>query len=89
MDTYKKASRGDYKTALPYVSLLKNKVMHDEYVKDENRLVQQFKNDLFEEFDVTNNPKRDLCYAKAWEHGHSAGLAEVANYFSDFVELIK
>lgn len=50
---------------------------------------QEFKFSLFEEFGVEDNPKRELCYSLAWEHGQSAGYSEVYAYFLDFVELIK
>jgi hypothetical protein len=59
------------------------------YRNDEARLQQQFKMDLFSEHGVTGHPKAELCYAKAWEHGHAYGLSEVATYFEDFVELIQ
>lgn len=59
------------------------------YRDDENRLHAQYKADLFEEHDVTDNPKKDLLYSKAYDLGHSAGYSEVASYFGDLVELIE
>lgn len=56
---------------------------------DQGRLDEQFKLDLFKEEGVEDNPKRDKCYALAYEHGHSSGKSDVANYFSEFAELIK
>jgi hypothetical protein len=50
---------------------------------------QEFKFDLFEEYNVLNNPKKDKCFEFAWEYGHSDGYGEIANYFGDLVELIK
>lgn len=52
-------------------------------------LESEFKSDLEVYFGVIDNPKCDLLYHKAWEHGHSAGLYEVANVYSDLVELIQ
>jgi len=46
-------------------------------------------NDLFENFNVMNNPKKDKAFALAWERGHSNGLEEVYNEFYDLVELIE
>lgn len=57
--------------------------------KEEQNIYDLFKDCLFEEFGVTNNPKREKCFSLAWEHGHSSGFNEVYNYFSEFVELIK
>lgn len=59
------------------------------YNAESNRLTAEFKRDLFVEHGVTDHPKAERCYSLAWEHGHSAGLCEVANYFDDFVDLIK
>ena len=57
------------------------------YAKDKE-LADQFKVDLYEEYGVTNNPKNDLLFSKAYELGHSAGYQEIENYFSDLVDLI-
>ncbi|AGS80939.1 hypothetical protein [Caulobacter phage Cr30] len=57
--------------------------------RDENyRLEQIFKQDLEEEFDVQNNPKKDLLFSKAWEQGHAYGFNEVYNHYIDLVDLI-
>lgn len=49
----------------------------------------QFKNDLFEELSITDNPKRELLFQKAWELGHSSGYSEVYLYACDLVDLIR
>lgn len=41
------------------------------------------------EYGVEDNPKFGKCFSLAWQHGHSSGFADVENYFSEFVELIK
>ena len=53
--------------------------------KKENEFMQ----DLFEEFGVTDNPKKELCYSIAYDMGHAYGFSEVYSKFSDLVELIK
>lgn len=64
------------------------KAHRKEYDDERNKLDQEFQNDLFEDYGVSDNPKRFKCFDLAWEHGHSSGLEEVYNYFGDFVELI-
>lgn len=59
------------------------------YREESGRLHELFIADLFAEYGVTDNPKADKCFYLAWQHGHSSGLEEVANYFNEFVELIK
>lgn len=60
-----------------------------EYYDDEKARYEAFINDLYDEFDVQNNPKKELLYAKAYEMGHSGGYSEIYNYFSDLVDLIR
>lgn len=50
---------------------------------------EEFKQDVFKEFGVQDNPKRQKCFELAWSHGHSSGYQEVIMYFEEFVELIK
>lgn len=65
------------------------KVARQEYHAESARLENQFTKDLFAELGIENNPKRFKLYAKAYEMGHSAGLAEVYSYAADLVELIQ
>ena len=65
------------------------KAHRKEYHDERNKLHQEFQNDLFEDYGVSDNPKRFKCFDLAWEHGHSSGFEEVYNYFGDFVELIR
>jgi hypothetical protein len=60
-----------------------------EYNEERNKLHLEFQNDLFEDYDVSDNPKRFKCFELAWEHGRSSGLEVVDGYFGDFVELIR
>lgn len=43
---------------------------------------------LKEKYEVKDNQKADECYNLAYDYGHSNGLDEVENYFSDMVWLI-
>lgn len=38
---------------------------------------------------MTDNPKKDKLFEKAWEYGHSSGHSEVLNYYDDLVDLIR
>lgn len=60
-----------------------------EYREDQRNKYELFKQDLFEELEITNNPKKEKLFAIAWEYGHSSGLEEVYNYAIDLVELIR
>ena len=59
-----------------------------EYDDERKKLYQEFQNDLFEEYGVSDNPKKFKCFELAWEYGHSSGYEEVYNHFGDLVELI-
>ena len=59
-----------------------------EYDKEYSFLLKEFEHDLYDEFGVSENPKRYKCYALAWERGHAYGLGEVYSIFSELVELI-
>lgn len=65
------------------------KQMQKEYHEEESRCYNQFKQDLFKEYNVTNNPKAEKCFNIAWERGHSSGYESVANEFDELVELIQ
>jgi hypothetical protein len=60
-----------------------------EYGQLEGQKTAEFRDDLFDEHGVTGNPRAQKCYDIAWSYGHSAGFSEVANYFSELVDLIK
>ena len=59
------------------------------YHTETSRREVDFKRALFEREGLTDNPKVEACYSKAYERGHSAGLAEVANIFIDLADLIR
>jgi hypothetical protein len=65
------------------------KVHLKEYREEVQKLHEEFINDLFEEFGVSDNLKRHKAFDLAWEKGHAYGFSEVYSEFSDIVELIK
>lgn len=89
--TSKKEVEGDYPNAVIQEVLDEEtyKAHRKEYDAESAKLHQEFVKDLFEDYGVSDNPKRFKCFELAWEHGHSSGLEEVYNYFGDFVELIR
>jgi hypothetical protein len=54
-----------------------------------SQILENFKMDAFEELGITNNPKREKLYSKAWEFGHPSGLQEVFFYMEELTELIE
>jgi hypothetical protein len=58
----------------------------DRFALDQEK---EFKAALEEHYKVTNNPKKELLYVRAWELGHSAGLHEVEGIYDDLVDLIR
>lgn len=94
LNEYKKLIEKDYdKLTLWVTETILDKEAYNKQIKDYNNelraLEEEFKQDLFKEFDVENNPKRERCYNLAYEEGHAYGLSTVYAKFEDFVELIK
>lgn len=76
--------------------VFQEKVDEDKYLLDRQKyneeeafLYEMFKKDLFEEFGVSENPKRERLFAHAWDRGHAAGYSDVYNVFADLVDLIQ
>jgi hypothetical protein len=61
----------------------------NKYSDARNKLEAEFKADLFDEHGVTGHPKANRAFDIAWDHGHSSGYSEVANYFDDLADLLK
>lgn len=59
------------------------------YNKRTGDLEAEFQADLESYYEMTGHPKAGLLYWKAYERGHSGGMEEVANAYSDLVELVK
>lgn len=60
-----------------------------EYHRRICQLNEEFKQDLFAEYGVTNHPKAERVFELAYQYGHSAGYSEVMFYFGDLVQLIR
>ncbi len=56
--------------------------------EEERNLMVMFKQDLFIELDIENNPKREKLFSLAWANGHSYGYSEVYNQAIDLIDLI-
>jgi hypothetical protein len=78
-----------YHTKLTWVPSKKDPEASKAYHTDRIRLDNEFKADLLADLGITNHPKADLLYSKAYEMGHSSGRSEVYNYALDLVELIQ
>lgn len=65
---------------------------HEARRDDKVRLRQRLRADLESDNGTTpariGQQKADLLWAKAWDHGHSAGLHEVAFWYVDLAELV-
>lgn len=61
----------------------------NKYMSCLNEKEAQFKADLLEEAGITDHPKADMLFNKAWEQGHSSGYSEVYNCFYDLLDLIQ
>lgn len=62
------------------------KAHYKEYCDERNKLYQEFQNDLFEEYGVSDNPKRFLLLTKVEDIRDS--YSEIYDLFGDLVELI-
>ena len=65
------------------------KAASDAFRAEHARLAAEFRNDLYLELGIHNNPKRDRLYEKAYEMGHSNGWSEVYNMAYELVCLIE
>jgi hypothetical protein len=59
------------------------------YHEENKRLQDEFRRDLIEEYGMTDHPKADKIFNKAWDMGSSLGYQSIQEYFEDFVELFK
>lgn len=58
------------------------------YNNEKALLMEQFVRDLYADLGISNHPKRERLFSKAWERGHAYGLSEVYSVAQDLVELI-
>jgi hypothetical protein len=63
------------------------KAHYKEYTDERNKLYQEFQNDLFDEYGVSDNPKRFLLLTKVEDLRDS--YSEIYDLFGDLVELIQ
>ena len=63
------------------------KAHRKEYYDERNKLYQEFQNDLFEAYGVSDNPKRFLLLTKVEDLRDS--YSEIYDLFGDLVELIE
>jgi hypothetical protein len=56
------------------------------YSEELKRLQEEFRKDLIAKYKLTNYPKADKLFNKAWDMGCAGGLEEVEYYFMDLVE---
>lgn len=61
----------------------------EEWVNIERKRYLEFKEDLFKEHGVENDPARELIFSKAWDTGHAYGYAEVYSEFEDLMDFVK
>lgn len=61
----------------------------DAYHEEQKRLYTEFQNDIAEFYLMTDHPKKDKVFAKAWEDGHSSGFGEVHNHYAELVHLVR
>ena len=58
------------------------------YKSETYALEQQFKLDSLAELGLSEHPKADLFFKKAWEDGHAGGYFEVFSVMQDLAELL-
>jgi hypothetical protein len=61
----------------------------DAWMSEERRLRTLFESDLAAEYGMTDHPKRDMLWLKAWEEGHPNGLSDVAVWYDALWELVQ
>ena len=58
-----------------------------EYQEESNRLAEIFKQDVFKDLGIEDNPKREKLLEIAYREGHSGGFSEIYSQMIDLVEL--
>ena len=59
------------------------------YQEERDKLEKEFREDLIQKYKMTNHPKANKLFNKAWDMGCAGGLEEVEYYFRDLVELFQ
>lgn len=84
-----KLSANAYQNTLPYARRNADHEVHAAYQAEEARLHDEFRRDALAELEITDHPKADLLFSKAWEMGHAYGYSEVWSYMQDLVDLVR
>jgi hypothetical protein len=84
-----KLASGYYRSKLSWVPLKKDPAAAKAYHEDCTRLSAEFRADVLADLGITDHPKADLLFSKAYDMGHSSGFSEVYSYAQDLVELIQ
>ena len=50
--------------------------------------IETFKQEIFKEFDILDNPKREVFWDLIWDYGGGVSLSEVRYYAHEFIKLI-
>lgn len=61
---------------------------HEKYRMENHRLEQLFQKDAIDEVGLTNHPKAQKIFDKAWADGHSGGLENVMYHLEELADLI-
>lgn len=61
------------------------KLYHEELL----RLQEEFRSDLIEEYNMTDHPKANKIFNKAWDLGSSLGYEAIVEYFHELVDLFQ
>ena len=61
----------------------------EDWREQEARAIEAAKAELAAVHGLERNAKFDRAWSIAWDLGHSAGIHEVKNYFSDLADLLK
>ena len=59
------------------------------YNEGHQKITETFKQDLFKDLGIENNPKKEKLFEIAWRMGHGGGYGDVVCYAEDMVGLIK
>lgn len=80
---------------VPYPSMSKYKDKESwkearkEWDKINRERYLEFKQDLFKEFGIEDDPAREIIFHKAWDVGHSCGYHEVYLEFDELMDFVK
>jgi hypothetical protein len=59
-----------------------------EWTNERTMRRNMFVRDFFEQLGISDHPKRELLFEKAWEYGHASGYSDVMQWGYNLVNLI-